>query len=46
LEAREKITAAFNAGDLEECQRLFYEAYVFLPTTGAKWLEMKKAGIE
>lgn len=46
LEAREKITKAFNANDYNECQRLFDEAYVFLPTTGEKWRKMKEAGIE
>lgn len=46
LDAREKITKAFNAGDYIECQRLFNEAYVFIPTTGAKWRAMKAAGIE
>lgn len=46
LDAREKITKAFNANDYIECQRLFNEAYVFLPTTGAKWRAMKAAGIE
>lgn len=46
LDAREKITKAFNADDYIECQRLFNEAYVFLPTTGAKWRAMKAAGIE
>ena len=46
LEAREKITKAFEAKNYEECQRLFNEAYIFIPTTGTKWKAMKEAGIE
>lgn len=46
LEARAKITAAFNDGDFDTCYKLFDEAYVFLPTTGAKWRALKQAGIE
>lgn len=46
LDARTKITAAFNDGDLAEVQRLFDEAFIFKPTTGAKWLALKAAGIE
>lgn len=46
LDARAKITAAFEAGDYETCYRLFDDAYVFLPTTGPKWRALKAAGIE
>lgn len=46
LEARAKITAAFNDGDFDTCYKLFDEAYVFLPTTGAKWRALKQTGIE
>lgn len=40
------IHAAFDAGDYDECMRLFEEAYVFIPTTGAEWRALKAAGIE
>ncbi len=46
LDARAKITTAFDAGDYETCYRLFDDAYVFLPITGAKWRALKAAGIE
>lgn len=46
LNARAKITTAFDAGDYETCYRLFDDAYVFLPITGAKWRALKAAGIE
>lgn len=46
LEARAKITAAFNAGDYESCYQIFDNTYIFLPTTGEKWRAMKAAGIE
>lgn len=46
LEARAKITAAFNDGDFDTCYKLFDEAYVFLPTTGGKWRALKQTGIE
>lgn len=46
LEARAKITAAFNAGDFDACYKLFDDAYVFLPTTGPKWRALKASGIE
>ncbi|MEG1648339.1 MAG: hypothetical protein RR277_00455 [Rikenellaceae bacterium] len=44
--ACKKIEVAFKAGDFIECKRLFDEAFVFIPTTGAKWRAMKAAGIE
>lgn len=46
LEARAKITAAFNAGDYESCYQIFDDTYIFIPTTGEKWRAMKAAGIE
>lgn len=46
LEARAKITAAFNAGDYENCYQIFDDTYIFIPTTGEKWRAMKAAGIE
>ena len=46
LDARAKITTAFDAGDYETCYHLFDDAYVFLPTTGPKWRALKAAGIE
>ena len=46
LEARAKITAAFNQQDYESCYKIFDDTYVFVPTTGEKWRAMKAAGIE
>ncbi len=44
--AEAAIHAAFEEGDYDECMRLFEEAYVFIPTTGAEWRALKAAGIE
>lgn len=44
IEAEQKIKAAFDAGDYEECLRLFKEAYVFTPTTGPQWRALKAKG--
>ena len=44
--AEAAIKTAFDAGDYDECMRLFEEAYVFIPTTGAEWRALKAAGIE
>ena len=46
LEARAKITAAFNQQDYESCYKIFDDTYVFVPTTGEKWRAMKAADIE
>lgn len=40
-DAETKIKAAFAAGDYDECLRLFNEAYVFTPITGAEWRALK-----
>ncbi|MEG2755908.1 MAG: hypothetical protein RR931_04790 [Mucinivorans sp.] len=44
IDAEIKIRAAFSAGDFAACYRLFEEAFVFKPTTGAEWLELKAQG--
>lgn len=44
LTARAAITKAFNEGDYETCYKLFDNAYVFIPTTGAKWRALKAQG--
>lgn len=44
--ARVEIMDAFAREDYEACYRLFDEAFVFVPTTGAKWRALKAAGIE
>lgn len=40
------IKTAFDAGDYDECMRLFEEAYVFIPITGPEWRALKEAGEE
>lgn len=44
--AQQEIITNFNAGNYERCYQLFDTAFVFRPTTGAKWLELKAKGIE
>ncbi|MEG2495536.1 MAG: hypothetical protein RSB32_07550 [Mucinivorans sp.] len=43
-DAERKIKAAFEAGSYDECLRLFHEAYVFQPITGAQWRALKAKG--
>ena len=40
----QRITAAYDAGDYATCYRLFEDAFVFTPITGAEWLELKAEG--
>lgn len=40
----QRITAAYEAGDYATCYRLFEEGFVFIPITGAEWLELKAEG--
>lgn len=44
--ARREIKAAFAAKDYERCFDLFDKAFIFVPTTGAKWRALKAAGLE
>lgn len=39
-----QITAAYEAEDYATCYRLFEDGFVFTPTTGTEWLELKAAG--
>ncbi len=41
-----KIIEAYNKKDYATCYRIFDTAFVFVPTTGAKWRALKEAGIE
>ena len=43
-ELEQRITAAYDAGDYATCYRLFEDAFVFTPITGAEWLELKAEG--
>lgn len=43
-ETEKQITNAYNASDYATCYRLFEEAFVFTPITGAEWLELKAEG--
>lgn len=40
-DAESKIKTAFEAGDYEECMRLFEQAYIFIPITGEEWRALK-----
>ncbi len=40
----ERITSAYDAEDYATCYRLFEDAFVFTPITGAEWLELKAEG--
>lgn len=42
--AETAIRAAYEAKDIEECYRLFNEAYTFTPITGAEWRALKANG--
>lgn len=42
--AETSIRAAYEAKDIEECYRLFNEAYTFTPITGAEWRTLKANG--
>lgn len=42
---RANIEAAFEAGNLTECYRIFEEDFVFIPCTGAQYKELKSAGL-
>jgi hypothetical protein len=42
--AETAIRAAYEAKDIEECYRLFNEAYTFKPITGAEWRALKANG--
>jgi hypothetical protein len=44
-QAETDIKAAYNAEDYDECYRLFEEAFVFYPVTGAQYLELVGQGI-
>lgn len=41
-----KIIEAYNKKDYATCYAVFDSAFVFVPTTGAKWRALKEAGIE
>ncbi len=41
-----KIIEAYNKKDYATCYGIFDTAFVFVPTTGAKWRALKEAGIE
>lgn len=43
-QAETAIHSAFEAGDYEECMRLFEQAYIFIPITGAEWRALKAKG--
>lgn len=45
LEARKKITEAFNRQDYEECYRLFDNAYKFRPITGEAYRRLQEQGL-
>ena len=45
MEARKKITEAFNRQDYEECYRLFDNAYKFRPITGEAYRKLLKQGL-
>ena len=42
--AETSIRAAYEAKDIDECYRLFNEAYTFTPITGAEWRALKANG--
>lgn len=42
--AETAIRAAFEAKDIDECYRVFNEAYTFRPITGAEWRALKDKG--
>lgn len=44
IEAEKKIRAAYDVENYEACYKLFEEAFVFYPITGAEWLALKAAG--
>lgn len=43
-EAEVAITTAYNEGNYDEVYRLFQELYTAIPTTTARWQELKKKG--
>ena len=43
-EAEVAITKAYNEGNYDEVYRLFQELYTAIPTTTARWKELKKKG--
>ena len=43
-EAEVAITKAYNEGNYDEVYRLFQELYTAIPTTTARWQELKKKG--
>lgn len=43
-EAEASITKAYNEGNYDEVYRLFQELYTAIPTTTARWQELKKKG--
>lgn len=43
-EAEQRIKAAYDGEDYTTCYRLFEDAFIFYPITGAEWLELKAAG--
>ena len=43
-EAEVSITKAYNEGNYDEVYRLFQELYTAIPTTTARWQELKKKG--
>lgn len=42
--AETAIRAAYEEKDIEECYRIFNEAYTFTPITGAEWRALKANG--
>lgn len=40
-QAEAAIHTAFEAEDYDECMRLFEQAYIFIPITGAEWRALK-----
>lgn len=45
IAAEAAITAAHARGDYAECYRLFEEAFVFIPITGAEWRALQAQGL-
>ena len=42
--AEREIRAAWDKGDINECVRLFHEAWTCIPITGAQWDKLKEEG--
>lgn len=46
IQAEKEIRAAYAAEDYETCYRLFDNAFVFQPITGAEWRALKEQGLQ